>query len=510
MKGLWVALLPLTLSLVSGCQTKCKPGDTEECWVRALSDPEQQEKAVSEIKERDFKSAEGKLIELFKTSSDNPRLREQLAEVFQKWQTKAAAPIMIEAVDYNAGPDKDGKKAKATNLANQKIATALGAIGDAQAGTPLVRLMQASKNPNVQRSAMRSLATLRVKEAVDPLIEFVNNTAAERILRANAIWTLGELGDPKAVPCLVNALYMEKAYYAQHANLALVKIGAPAVQLLIDTMNGKNGDVKALLEANISVLQGALEANAAQVLGDIGAEQAIAPILKQVEIVSKWDSENKLLVMSRLIVALGDIGVTSAIKPILPYLDSEYWDVRMVAATALTRIGDRSILPELLKRVGKAGDHPKKRVPLIEAIGNLGTDEQIAPLEALKQTQKDVDLTAAINQSLLRLRAYAECKASIDCWIGKLKSPEEVVREKAVYELGRSKDPKAIDPLIGIIDDGSENVRWALIDAFIKLKAKKAIEPIEELVEKKEKGSPRYQNVNEKYKRLIARLGYNA
>jgi HEAT repeat protein len=152
------------------------------------------------------------------------------------------------------------------------------------------------------------------------------------------------------------------------------------------------------------------------------------------------------------------------------------------------------------------GEHPRTRAPLIEAIGNLGTNEILPQLQEMEKTQKDVTVSKSIKESLKRIQAYAQCKEDANCWIGKLSDKEAVVREKAAYELGRIGDQKAVDPLLKIINDPGENVRFAVIWAFDKLKSKKPIEPIEELITK-EKGSRRYQVVNHNYKLLIGRLG---
>ncbi len=500
-----ILLFVATLATV-GCEKKCKKGQDVACWTQALGDKARVTKAVSELKAINDKSAAPALLETFKTSSDNPKVREKIAEMFKKWKYDKAVKALIEGLDFTVGPNKDGKKAKATNRANQKIASALGAIGDKQAITPLIRLMKVTKNLYVKRAAIRSLGQLKAKEAVDPLLEILNDVDVHKTIRANAVFALGEIGDPKVVPNLVKALYQEKAFFFAHANLALVKIGEPAVDLLIQTMNGKNKEVNRILEGNVEVLKGALEANAAQVLGDIGSEKAVEPLSAMVEKISKWDSDNKLIVMTRLISALGDIGYKGAVKSIVKYLDTKFWDVATVVCNSLIFIGDRSVVPELFKYASEGDRHPRVRVPMIEAIGNLGTDKDIEQLKALKEKFKDRTLTPIIEKSIKRLEAYASCKQNADCWIGKLKDKDPAVREKAAYELGQIGDPKAIDALISVVGDQNELVRWGVIFAFSRLNSKKPIAAIEQLVEKTEKGNPRFKVVNNKYTRLVARL----
>lgn len=503
----FLVMLTLAAFLAPGCQKKCKKDDESSCWIDALQDPEQVEDAVAELKSRNEKSAESAFLAVFKASADRPKVREEIAEAFEEWKTEAAVGPMIEAIDYSVGPDKDGRKAKATNRANQKIASALGAIGDERAVDPLLRLLNVTKNPYVKRAAIRALGEMKAQKAVDPLLAILEDENAHKTIRANAVHALGEIGDPKVVPHLIRALYQEKAFFFSHANLALVKIGEPAVEPLIETMKGENADIRRMLEGNVEVLKGALEANAAQVLGDIGSKKAVGPLLDMIEKVSKWESANKLIVMTRLIAALGDIGASEAIEPITSsYLKTEFWDVNTVVATALTFIGDRSVVDKLIEVATEAEMHPRARVPLIEAIGNLGTDEHLPAVKKLEKKYKDRKLSEAIAKTLNRLNAYASCKKKVACWIDKLEADKAEVREKAAYELGQLGEEKAIEPLIEAADDPSELVRWGVIFAFSKLDSKKPIPALEELVYEKEKGSPRFKVVNSKYKRLIARL----
>ncbi len=489
----------------TGCTKKCKPGQDAECWAEALADAEQRDKAIDELKTLGDVKTAPKLLEVFKASADNPRNRENIAEIFGKWQYKEALKPMIEALDYTIGPDKDGKKAKGTNRANQKIATALAQLGDKQAVEPLLRLMRATKEENVRRSALRALGVLKATEATEELLGLLKDKSAHQIIRANAVFALGEIADPRSVPALVEALYQEKARFFAHAGLALVRIGEPAVDLLVKTMNGENPDAKRITEENPEVLEGALESNAAKVLGDIGSPSAVEPLLKLAEKVMKWTAEtNQMLVMTRIINALGAIGDPRGMPVVAKFLEKEFWDVRTVCANAINLMSDRAGIDAMWKFIEK-GEHPRNRVPLIEAVGNLGTDAALPKIKELAETQKENILTPAYQDTIKRLETFAACKESVDCWIGKLKDPAVPVREKAAYELGRLGDKKALDALLAVLGDPNENVRFAIIFALDRLRSKKPLEAIEELVAK-EKGSARFKVVNFNYELLAARL----
>jgi HEAT repeat protein len=497
-------ILLVSVFLLPACQQKCKPDKDPECWAEALKNPEKIEDAITNLKKLKYKKAEPALIEAFQAAANQPEHREKIADIFKKWKTKEAVKPLMAGLDFIVGSNKESRKAKRTNRANQKIASALAAIGDKQAIASLIRLMKSTKEPNVQRAAIRALGELKATESVEDLIKLAEDKAALRVIRNNAVFALGDIGDAKAIDTLILSLFREKAYFFAQANLALVKIGEPAIAPLVDTMMGKNTEAKRIHEQNVGVLKGAMEANTAKVLGDIGSPKAVAPLLKMSKVISKWEGDNRLIAMTRLINALGMIGDKKGLDVVLSYLEGATWDVRTVCANAINYISDRSATEKMLKILDKGG-HPRELAPLIEAAGNLGTDEVLPKLKNLAKSHKDVTVQTYIKDSIARLKAYAECKQDLNCWIGKTKDSQIAVREKAAYELGRIGDPKAIEPLEKIINDPSENVRFAVIWAFDKLKAKKAIPTIEQLLEN-EKGSTRYKVVNHNFKMLLARL----
>jgi FOG: HEAT repeat len=502
------ALIVVVLFSFMGCSKKCKVGDTSNCWIKALNDPEQVEAAVDNLRQLGDKAAEPALVEAFQNATEQPELREKIAEIFNRWQTKSAVKPLLDAIDFTIGPNKDGKKAKRTNRANEKIASALGALGDLSTGPALLRLMDTTKEPTVQRAAIRALAKLKYKDAVDELIKRADTESTsqpDRVLRINALFALGEIADPKAIPTLIKALFREKSGDFFHAALSLVKIGDPAIEPLIKTMNGENLDVAPLVEQT----PGALETKTAKVLGDIGNDNVVEDLLKVAEKIQKWEFEPvRNQAMSGVIAALGALGDKRGLPLIQKYLHKDLWDLRSICANAINLIGDRSQLAEL-QRLSFSNEEPRTRTPLIEAIGNLGTNELLPLLTERERIQKDPEIKSALKETIKRLTAYAQCKQDVDCWIGKLADTAPAVREKAVYELGRSANPKAVDPLLKIIADESENVRFALIYAFDKLKSRKAIDPIEELVAS-EKGSPRFNVANFNYQILTARLNRTA
>jgi HEAT repeat protein len=487
---------------LSGCQKKCKTGQDTDCWIQAMEDAQQRSKAIRELKSIGDRKAEPALIKAFTAAVDKPKQREELAELFKKWKSKAAAQVMLKAIDYNVGPDADSRKSKTTNRINQKIASALGAIQDPKSIDPLLRLMNSTRSPHTMRAAILALAHFRAKQAVDDLIKIVGKSSIPIRVRVKAIFALGEIGQTKAVPVLINALYKDKARLFAPARLALVNMGKAAVRPLIKTLTGRNPKVNEILDADTHILQGAMEANAAQVLGDIGDPSAVKPLLNRMKKVSTWDSGNRFLVLARLIAALGDIGDPGPVKDIQKYLGQDYLNIRHVVTGALTCIGDRKAMAGLLKAAHQGS--VVERIAAMEAIGNLGTDKARAKIRKISKP----GLAATKTKVLQQLQAFAQCKRSVDCWVARLSDKNPALREKAAYELGYMKDSKALQALLGLLGDPSVLVRWGVITALGKLDNPKAIDAITAQA-KKDKGSHRYRVLNTKYNLLAAKLKNN-
>ena len=62
--------------------------------------------------------------------------------------------------------------------------------------------------------------------------------------RRLAAWALGEIGDSRAVECLIEALEDEDWSVRWHVIWALVKIGDPAVVPLIKALGDENRNVR--------------------------------------------------------------------------------------------------------------------------------------------------------------------------------------------------------------------------------------------------------------------------
>ncbi len=135
--------------------------------------------------------------------------------------------------------------------------------------------------------------------------------------RKHAAWLLGESGDLPAISFLVGALSDADSAVGREASLALGKIGRPAVDKLIATLNDPRGQVRC-----------------------------------------------------NVIMSLGLIGDARAGGPLARLLADADWEVRRDAAKALGAIGDRAAVETLIRAATDRDARVRKEV--IWALGKLG------------------------------------------------------------------------------------------------------------------------------------------
>ncbi len=140
----------------------------------------------------------------------------------------------------------------------------LAATPSTEARAALAAELQLAKSPADARLVAETLAKAANREAIPDLIRVLQaNVAPEALLEA-----LGRLGDPAAVPALVDQLSSPDARRRKGAAVALAQIadplaGAPLVKLLLE-------------ETHLEVAQAAMQAWLAMGAEDDGALDALA------------------------------------------------------------------------------------------------------------------------------------------------------------------------------------------------------------------------------------------
>ena len=307
--------------------------------------------------------------------------------------------------------------------------SALVRLGDTRAER-LLAMLDTEYDPRIANA----LAYLRERRAVEPLIAHL--TAAVERLRGgggaprdvghhHAAGALGAIGDPRAVPVLIDMLEHDPSVASygawsagEIAASALARIGdRRAFEPLVRALDaaeeltrkaaaealGKLGD-----ERSLAVLQRVLETGTGDVregaclgLGHLRDPRAVEPLLRALadadhsvrrfaaEALGRSDPravgplaealrDAESGVREAAAIALGTIGDPRAVPPLVEALGDADWWVVGEAAAALGRLGDARAVEPLMARVTDRGTHRRLRLAAIRALGHLG-DRRSAP-----------------------------------------------------------------------------------------------------------------------------------
>ena len=260
--------------------------------------------------------------------------------------------------------------------------------------------------PDVKKlTVRRDIASLsRLLEHKDPQIQY---EAAE---------ALGNLGDEKAIGPLITALKRDEFSGVRwKAAEALSKIGNPAVEPLIATLQFPDDDVR-------------------------------------------WKAA----------IALGEIGNPDAVEPLIQLLSDDDRFVRSRAAHALSMIGDPSVVP-LIHALQK-GD-PGVRWGAALALGKIKNPIAVEPLIlALTDEVAMVRAEAAAALASFGTPALAPL-------LGFLKGSMGETRIEVMTALGELKNADAIEPLVQLLENADDGERQAIADAIDAILIP-AIEPL--------------------------------
>ena len=265
----------------------------------------------------------------------------------------------------------------------------IGMTGDLRVVEPLIQALH-DKQEGVRRTATFWLGMLKDKRATAPLIQVLIDTHRRDYEREDAAKALGELADLQALQVLLKVLRESGSMLGYHAGKAIVEIKETSVvpeviDILMDKDSpgrgyaawtlGNLGDERAVQplidvatnEVGQSVrwyaLQGLAELKdrkaydaafaclydeddmvrscAAQALGGIGDPRAVEPLVQAL-------SDPSPDVREEIVQALGKLKDTRALEPLInTLLHDPGVEVRLYTAEALGWLGDARALPAL-------------------------------------------------------------------------------------------------------------------------------------------------------------------
>ena len=482
----------LVVSAAWGCSGD--PNDPRT-WAKKLNNLREQKEALDHIAQMDPERAKVVVPDLMALYKET-RSAEHLSAL-TRYHDPQTIPVFIEALDYS---DEEFDRAI--------IAEAV--LGEMKATAAVDKLIEAAEKPLPVKSrgntakleAMRALVKIGDPKAVPTLIRILTTSADEQDFKLNQVAALGlaEMKDPRAIPALIKGLFMtgRGTDIFQECRLGLVRLGAPAVDPLIQLLQGKNAEVQEMAEKYKfnQVTPGVVPYKATYLLGDLRAAKAV-PLLIQRLGAPAQGSEH-----SAILIALGQIANPEAVDALLAVAGNGKAEpaLRASAMDALYMTGDPRAAPLLLEiarsgyvTVGgqKASD---LRANAAIDFARLARAEHFAAFKAL--ADKETEVQGVFGEALDRVQVAKDCGTDVRCYGKALGDPSWTRAEKAAFALGFSGDKTAVPMLLAglrplvTLQQERYPVHQAILFGLVRLadkSCKECADKLEKQIERDEK-----------------------
>lgn len=303
--------------------------------------------------------------------------------------------------------------------------------------------------PKIPKERIPSNIPATIKQEIERLY---SSDPAERGKSAFVLKRMGKKAKP-AIPFLVDILSDESPLIVtsippsrlntspgQEAAKALARIGRAGQNALITALKDDNPDVRGNVVRGLAMVEGMRALSLLRTtLGDKNAKVRI-----------------------QVIEALAETEKPQAVEHMISALKDENPDVRKCAASELGPLKDTQAVIPLIATL--KDEDPHVRANATRALGIIKDHRAVDPLmSALNDTYSGVRLGA--------VRALHEMKLNdprlVELFITALKDESFPVRIQAAIALGKTKNPRAVQPLT-----------TALEDKFVKAKAAEALKDI--------------------------------
>jgi len=423
------------------------------------------------------------------------------------------AEALGEIGDARAGPTLLRLARSKDDYVRFEAVQALGAVKFKQAVAELSLLVDdPSAPPLLVKKAVVALGQIGDASAIPALQHALVLERQGVSLLPEASYSLFQLGSAAVMPLIRMAKDEDPAYlkwarennrapagtYAKAA-LVLGDLGdARAMPVLLEKLRYKDPDP---LPGTARLLTNLVRQFAANALGRLRAKEAAAPILALVQTRDPQDAD-LIGFCSEALVWIGDRGQA---KELLKRAESGDVQLRLVVAQAAVLLGDDSLLTPL----EALGARIRKEPPAQCA-------KEAEALQIADPKEKPCDLVAGQFEGLaVSLEAVRGCKDSAACWQDKLTYTQALLRARSAYELGRLGASEAVPALAQAAGDQDLLARVAAIRALEWLMPVPAAQPQLKAAAEKlssqlaaEQGRVQFLKVNEELRRLQARMAH--
>ncbi len=356
----------------------------------------------------------------------------------------------------------------------------------------LLQTMNNPLAPETQRvAAIRQLAEKHADVAVEPLIKILYDPVPQ--VAAAAAEGLGQIGDPRAIDAMLEITRSldEKLVTAGGDSVpaptgAVAASGKPELlpapfdfkevgmlrpDLLPARYHGADGSLvsrKSLVTQGLDDSELNIRQMAAKAAIGSKDPDLLIPLVRTLE--KKFEAESVRYLAAQ---ALGEMGDERAIAPLLEALQDESVPVRYAAAESLGHYHDSQAVRALLDALNDGNEFVRSAVA--HALGQTGNDEAIdALLATLEDGSEVVRYTAS--EALGRLPD----KTVVDKLARRLESASSSLKQSLIEALGsRLEDPRAFQLVRDALRDPDPDVRFR---ASIALMNQESLTALDDLI----------------------------
>ncbi len=320
---------------------------------------------------------------------------------------------------------------------------AVEALGEIGDARAVPELLQALQDPALHEAVIRALGQIGDQRAVPDLLEILDQSESQA--REATVVALGAIGNPSAISALARETH---GTYSQAAIKSLVRIGTPAIPALYQIMEQ--------YPFGSTIIGTDIE----RILGEFGDVWIVPRLVKNL-----WVSvegvglvhEGLFKVFKTLIGRVGG----SAVPVLLPMLQDQDTGVRVGTALALGEIGDRGAIPDLHQLL----NDPERivRSMTVVALGKIGDACSVLPIMRATRKWEHAQWWDA-EEAVLKIGA-----AAVPVLIDALQSPDTADRRDAAHWLGRLGAPGAVEALCRVLHDKDLEVCKTVAEALDKI-----------------------------------------
>jgi HEAT repeat protein/energy-coupling factor transporter ATP-binding protein EcfA2 len=333
----------------------------------------------------------------------------------------------------------------------ERAITALRQIGNEQAVDPLQKLLK-NIDLNIRASVVATLADIKHKSVVNPLMSVLDNRSENYNLRRTAAETLAEMRIPQAVELMQEILldFTDNLELRQALPRQLVQCGNDkVVQSLLQVSGNRQEELW-------------LRISSVDALGTIRNQQPVKILQK---IVLDRDEDSTL--RSRSAISLARINEDKTFEFLLNIIEDDNEDLEFrgqIIHSLEWLAADCSVINKLQKFLL---DHSNPSELRRRAAYTLRHSNSQKTERVLIQVLKD-DNSLVVSSAIHALKEIRS-RASSSVLIELLKHDDFSVRQDAAYALGSISSTEAISELINLLHDENLAVRKASIFALTQI-----------------------------------------